>query len=92
MSPFPHPWTVEQIPGGYKVKDANGQALAHVYAREQQVGNACSGVARSSVSRFTPREKGRNRMPPKVTTTEARQGTGPRAMFWVLIISLARRP
>jgi hypothetical protein len=23
-----------------------------------------------------------------VTTTEARQGTGPRAMFWVLIVSL----
>jgi|SRR5215471_17140537 len=23
--------------------------------------------------------------PPKLTTTEARQGTGPRAMFWVLI-------
>ena len=31
---FPPPWTVEQIPGGYKVKDANGQALAYVYARE----------------------------------------------------------
>jgi hypothetical protein len=26
--------------------------------------------------------------PPKLTTTEARQGTGPRAMFWVLIGSL----
>jgi hypothetical protein len=26
--------------------------------------------------------------PPKFTTTEARQGTGPRAMFWVLIGSL----
>lgn len=25
---------------------------------------------------------------PKVTPTEARQGTGPRAMFWVLILSL----
>ena len=25
---FPPPWTVEQIPGGYKVKDANGQSLA----------------------------------------------------------------
>jgi hypothetical protein len=25
---------------------------------------------------------------PKLTTTEARQGTGPRAMFWVLIGSL----
>ena len=27
---FPPPWTVEQIPGGYKVKDANGQSLAYV--------------------------------------------------------------
>jgi cytochrome b subunit of formate dehydrogenase len=25
---------------------------------------------------------------PTKTTTEVRQGTGPRAMFWVLIISL----
>ena len=25
---FPPPWTVEQIPGGYKVKDATGQSLA----------------------------------------------------------------
>ena len=31
---FPAPWTVEQIPGGYKVLDANGQDLAYVYARE----------------------------------------------------------
>ena len=31
---FPAPWTVEQIPGGYKVLDANGQALVYVYARE----------------------------------------------------------
>jgi hypothetical protein len=29
-----------------------------------------------------------NDRPPKLTTTEARQGTGPRAMFWVLIGSL----
>src|SRR5262245_4444659 len=28
------------------------------------------------------------RSAPQVTTTEARQGTGPRAMFWVLIGSL----
>jgi hypothetical protein len=27
-------------------------------------------------------------MAAKLTTTEARQGTGPKAMFWVLIISL----
>jgi hypothetical protein len=31
---FPLPWTVEQMPGGYKVIDANGQALAYCYARE----------------------------------------------------------
>jgi len=31
---FPSPWTVEEIPGGYKVKDANGQSLAYVYGRE----------------------------------------------------------
>ena len=31
---FPPPWTVEQIAGGYKVKDANGQSLAYIYGRE----------------------------------------------------------
>lgn len=32
---FPAPWTVEQIPAGYKVLDANGQALAYIYGREK---------------------------------------------------------
>jgi len=27
---FPPPWQVEQIPGGFKVLDANGQALVYV--------------------------------------------------------------
>jgi hypothetical protein len=31
---FPLPWTVEQMPGGYKVLDANGRSLAYVYGRE----------------------------------------------------------
>jgi hypothetical protein len=31
---FPPPWSVEHIPGGYVVKDATGQSLAYVYARE----------------------------------------------------------
>jgi hypothetical protein len=30
---FPAPWTTEKMPGGYVVRDANGQALAYVYAR-----------------------------------------------------------
>ena len=33
---FPPPWTTEEIPGGYKVKDANGQSLAYIYGRETQ--------------------------------------------------------
>jgi len=28
---FPPPWTVETIPGGFKVIDGNGQSLAYVY-------------------------------------------------------------
>jgi hypothetical protein len=31
---FPSPWTVERLPGGFKVIDANGQSLAYFYARE----------------------------------------------------------
>jgi hypothetical protein len=31
---FSPPWTVEQIPGGFKVVDATGQSLAYVYGRE----------------------------------------------------------
>ena len=30
---FPPPWRADKIPGGYVVRDANGQALAHVYSR-----------------------------------------------------------
>jgi hypothetical protein len=33
---FPPPWRVEQIPDGFKVKDANGQSLAYVYGRESK--------------------------------------------------------
>ena len=33
---FPPPWTVEEIPGGFKVIDAKGQSLAYCYGRETQ--------------------------------------------------------
>jgi hypothetical protein len=36
MRRFPPPWTVEKIPGGFVVKDASGQSLAYVYARENE--------------------------------------------------------
>jgi hypothetical protein len=31
---FPPPWRVDKIPDGHVVRDANGQALAYVYSRE----------------------------------------------------------
>lgn len=33
---FPPPWRAEKMPGGYVIRDANGQALAFVYARENE--------------------------------------------------------
>jgi hypothetical protein len=36
MRRFPPPWTVEKIPGGFKVVDANQQSLAYVYSRENE--------------------------------------------------------
>ncbi|MEM9589911.1 MAG: hypothetical protein AAF967_01070 [Pseudomonadota bacterium] len=39
---FQAPWRAEQIPGGYKVFDASGQALACIYAR---VRKADAGIA-----------------------------------------------
>ena len=30
---FPPPWRADKILGGYVVRDANGQAIAHVYSR-----------------------------------------------------------
>jgi hypothetical protein len=41
---FPPPWTVEQIPGGYKVRDANGQSLAYVYGRKSRADADTAGV------------------------------------------------
>ena len=41
---FPPPWTVETIPGGLKVCDANGQSLAYVYSRENPNDAHMAGV------------------------------------------------
>jgi hypothetical protein len=31
---FPPPWHADKIPGGYVVRDANGQALAYFFSRD----------------------------------------------------------
>ena len=41
---FPAPWQVEQIPGGYKVLEANGQALTVVLLASLAAGIGWIGV------------------------------------------------
>ena len=36
MRRFPPPWTIEELDGGFKVVDANGQTLAYVYGHVDQ--------------------------------------------------------
>jgi hypothetical protein len=31
---FPAPWHADKMPGGYVVRDANGQALVYLYSRD----------------------------------------------------------
>jgi hypothetical protein len=33
---FPSPWHADPMPGGYVVRDANGQAIAYIYSRENE--------------------------------------------------------
>jgi hypothetical protein len=33
---FPPPWRADKMPGGYVVRDANGQALVYLYSRESE--------------------------------------------------------
>jgi hypothetical protein len=33
---FPTPWRADKMPGGYVVRDANGQALAYLYSRDSE--------------------------------------------------------
>ena len=33
---FHAPWRADKLPGGYVVRDANGQALAYVYSRDSE--------------------------------------------------------
>jgi hypothetical protein len=47
---FPSPWRADPMPGGYVVRDANGQALAFIYSREteaeaRQLHRVCSKLS-----------------------------------------------
>jgi hypothetical protein len=33
---FSPPWRADKVPGGYVVRDTNGQALAYLYSRDNE--------------------------------------------------------
>jgi hypothetical protein len=33
---FPAPWHADPMPGGYVLRDANGQALTYIYSRDNE--------------------------------------------------------
>jgi hypothetical protein len=49
---FPKPWTVESIPAGYRVIDANGIALAYVYGQR----DGAIAVSDTRLTRTRPAE------------------------------------
>ena len=50
---FPPPWRVRKTLGGYKVVDANGQALAYVYGRESpNAADAAKGLTLDEARRI----------------------------------------
>jgi hypothetical protein len=59
---FPPPWTVEQIPGGFKVVDANGQSLAYVYGRESKA-NADSPCAHNGGAKGCRQHRQASKLP-----------------------------
>jgi hypothetical protein len=41
---FPPPWTVHKVAVGYRVDDADGQALAYVYGRDVHMAHQAKGL------------------------------------------------
>jgi hypothetical protein len=75
MRRFPKPWMVEPVPCGYRVIDANGIVLAHVYGQPD-------GAIAVSETRLTNDEARRiskliSRLPELVELERSQQGQEP---------------
>jgi hypothetical protein len=53
---FPPPWHADKIPGGYVVRDANGQALAYLYTRDNEHEARQAKVLTKDEARRQPRQ------------------------------------
>jgi hypothetical protein len=64
------------------------KALQQNLKLRRELGTEIAKASNSSAKQMAEAPATPRNQPPKLTTSEARQGTGPRAMFWVLIGSL----
>ena len=64
------------------------EALQQNLKLRRELGVEVAKAIDNSAKRIAAAPANPHDRPPKLTTTEARQGTGPRALFWVLIWSL----
>src|SRR6476619_2832692 len=60
MRRFPTPWTIEELDGGFKIVDGNGQTLAYVYGHVDQR-DAAIGFAQVARIKSTNPESGGSR-------------------------------
>jgi hypothetical protein len=51
---FPAPWRADKVSGGHVVRDANGQALAYVYCRDNEAEARQAKVLTTDEARRTP--------------------------------------
>ena len=70
---FSPPWSVETIPGGFKVCDANGQSLAYVDSRE----NANNAHMAKVLTDDEARRIAGNSVKPKVKEAMLKEGLIP---------------
>ena len=61
------------------------EALQQNLKLRRELGTEIAKASNSSAKQMAEAPATPRNQPPKLTTSEARQGTGPRAMFWVLI-------
>jgi hypothetical protein len=50
---IPPPWRADKMPGGYVVRDANGQAIAYLYSRDNEGGARQAKVLTADEARRT---------------------------------------
>lgn len=74
---FPPPWTVENIAGGFVVKDASGQQLAHVYADNPQIVNTLTEDEARRIASYIARLPEYVRKANAAQTAQTAQNTAP---------------